>query len=164
MEHVPGTGKVTVDGGQNFIAPRCCLEQPVWTKHVTDEARLKFKGKAFCHLRDAWTKYRGSTTQEFLDFHVCGMDECAQGGLLMKPGYPLTSTDELMLHLREAHGVDDAEIAEVVHAWETKNVVRLSETPYKMGTAGDVLTLRDPRKRGPGETTDNIKVSKKRRR
>lgn len=161
MTHVPDTGQMTVDGKLRFMVPASCLKLPEWTKHVTDEARLKFQEKAVCRLQDAWIKYRGAETKEFWDFHSCGLDGC---GSLMDPGYPLASMEELIVHLREVHGVDDARIARSVHAWETRSL--LTVDPFETSVAGELLTSRDSRKRsgGPVETIDNIKFTKKSRR
>lgn len=160
VEHVPETGRMTVDGEVKFVMPVSCLRLPEWTKHVTDDARLKFQERAAHHLGEAWTKYRELGTKEFPFFTGCAIDEC---GSINDPGYPLTSTEECMMHLREVHGADDQEIAEVVHAWETKNALRYSSPPYNMNVAGELLTPRDSRKRGPVETVDNVKVSKRSR-
>lgn len=161
MEHVPETGKMITEGKPTFEAPISCLILPEWTKHVTDDSRLKLQESAACHLQEAWTKYQEVKHKEFPDFMPCAIDEC---GSFTNPGYPLGSTEELMMHLREVHGADDAEIAETVHAWEARDVLRLSSPPVRLTNAGELLTRRNVRKRGSVETIDNVKVSKRSRR
>lgn len=163
MDHVPQTGKTIVDGEQRFMMPTPCMALPAWTKYVTDDARLKFRERAVCHLMEAWTKFRGVGTKEFPYFLSCGIDDC--GHLLDDPGYPLTSVEECMAHLREIHGEDDEEIAKVVHNRETRSALRLSSPPFNVTFGGEMLTQRNSRrKRGPVETVDDIKFSKRSRR
>lgn len=161
MERLPIAGRRMVDGVLKLPMPSCCLLLPEWTKHVTEDARLKFQERAAYHLNEAWTKYQGVRAKEFPFFRSCAGGDC---GSLRNPGYPLASAEECMMHLREVHGADDAEIARLVHDWETRNSLRLSQLPFDMTVAGDLLTPRESRKRGAVTTADGIKFLKKSRR
>lgn len=165
MEGIPETGQTIVDGrvdgSMRFTAPTACIILPEWTKHVTDDARLKFQERAADHLEEAWTRYRGIRPKEIPDLQCCAMDGC---GSFMSPGYPLASIEEFMMHLREVHGADDEEIAEWVQDWEARNVLRLPSLPFDTTVAGELLTQRNSRKRGSVETVDNIRIFKRSRR
>ncbi|KAH8777841.1 hypothetical protein F5883DRAFT_696769 [Diaporthe sp. PMI_573] len=117
MEHLSTkAGRTIVDGKLNIRIHTSCTILPEWTKHFTDDARLRFKERVVYHLNEKWPTYRDVRTNEFPYFRACGVDGC---GALNTPGYPLATTEDIVMHLREVHGWDDAEIAEVEHAWET---------------------------------------------
>lgn len=163
MKCLPHMGNIIVDGERRFMMPTPCMALPEWTKHVTDDARLKFRERAVRHLFQAWTKFQGVGTKEFPYFGPCGIGDC--GHLFHDPGYPLTSIEECMAHLREIHGADDSEIAKVVHNWETRSFLQLSSPQFNVDVIGEVLTQRNSRrKRGPVETVDDIKILKRSRR
>lgn len=163
MECLPQMGKIIVDGEQRFMMPTPCMALPEWTKHVTDDARLKFRERAVCHLMEAWTKFRGVGTKVFPYFRSCFIGDC--GHLFDDPGYPLTSIEECMAHLQEIHGADDSEIAKVAHTLETRSSLQLSSPQINVSVVGEILTQRNSRrKRGPVETVDDMKFLKRSRR
>ncbi|KAK2604093.1 hypothetical protein N8I77_007051 [Diaporthe amygdali] len=143
VERIPETGEVIVDDELKFRVPAFCLLSPEWTKHFTNDACLRFEDRAWYHLHEAWTKYRGVKTEDFPEFHSCLIGECR---LLGNSGYPLASTEEGINHLREVHGADDAGIAKVVHAFETRNFSQLSNSRYEKILSGDPLRPKNSRK------------------
>lgn len=162
MEHLSTkAGRTIVDGKLNIRIHTSCTILPEWTKHLTDDARLRFKERVVYHLNEKWPTYRDVRTNEFPYFRACGVDGC---GALNTPGYPLATTEDIVMHLREVHGWDDAEIAEVEHAWETGDVLRLSGPSAEMTSADGLPPPRDYRKRRAVENIDNKKVSKRSRR
>ena len=159
-----GTGKIIVDGLLKYRGPASCLQLPEWTKHFAEEARLGFKDRLGRHLTEIYARCEQiPISKEFPEFAACGIDECADWcDPFTTSGYPLASIDECITHLHEVHGINDAEIAHIIHSRERGGHVRLSESPHKL-TYGSETPQRRGRKRRLEETTDDIQESKRNR-
>jgi hypothetical protein len=159
-QSLPNTGKVMEDGKPKLVVPTSCLALPEWTKHFTRKARERFKDKIANHLYETWVTYREVRTKEFPSLKACGMDKCST---LRGTSYPLASVDELIIHLREFHGLDDERMAKCVQIWEETDPHPLSARRIEMNNDAGNSTLEQARKRGSTGETNEKRASKRRR-
>lgn len=152
-------GRILEHGEPILRLHESCLVLPEWTKHFPDDIRLKLKERLAYHLQETWATFREVRTKEFPSLMCCAMDDC---GSLHDPGYPLATTDEYIMHLREVHGADDADVTEALQAWEERPSRQPSIPLFEMTADGDLQPTREYRKRGPVYGIDNIKASKRR--
>lgn len=156
--HSYNAGRVLEDGEPIFRLHKSCLILPEWTKHLTDDVRLNLKENLAYHLQETWATFREVRTKDFPFLMSCNMDECDS---LHDPGYPLATTDELIMHLREVHGADDADVTEALHAWEERHSRQPPDPLFEMAADGDLQPTREYTKRGPVDDIDNLKASKR---
>lgn len=81
-------------------------ELPQWVQHITEDARVKLRLKLSDHVVAACVQFRHG---EFRNVWVCDKADCASSSISL---YPIATLEEVIKHLSEIHGLDDAEIAE----------------------------------------------------
>lgn len=87
---------------------------PVWTQHLTTDARSKLQETAAELFREAYSKYRPETRQKsdsFSPFFSCVLGDCGPF-----PGYPMSSPEETVRHYRICHEIEfDTRLARQLH-------------------------------------------------